>query len=63
MKDYYKEIDNVVREYENHKPYHTRSIDWAADRVNWCWKWRKITKEQMKELADRITEVYINKVF
>lgn len=58
MKDYYAEINKVVTEYENHKPYHTRNIEWAANRVDWAWKWKKITKEQMEELADRITVIF-----
>lgn len=57
MKDYYSEINKVVTEYENHKSYHTRNIGWAADRVAWAWKWKKITKGQMEELADRITAI------
>ena len=58
-RNYYAEIDKVISEYENGKPWHTRDIDWAANRVDWCWKWRKITKEQMEELANRITAIFI----
>lgn len=36
MKDYYSEINKVVTEYENHEPYHTKNIYWAADRVAWA---------------------------
>ena len=57
MKNYYAEIDKVLTEYENHKPYHTRDIDWVCNRISWCWKWKKITKEQMEELADRATAI------
>lgn len=57
-KDWYSEIDKVIKEYENYKPYHTRNLDWAADRIDWCWKWRKISKEQMEELADRVSIIY-----
>jgi hypothetical protein len=60
---YYNEINKVVTEYENGKSYHVRNIDWAADRVVWCWKWRKISKEQMEELADRITAIFDNDLF
>ena len=59
-KDYYKEIDEALRSYEDYKPYHTRSIGWAANRIDWCWKFRHITEEQMKELADRATEIFNN---
>ena len=54
MKDYYKEIDKILKEYEEYKPYHTKSLGWAADRIDWCWKWRKITEKQMHELCNRI---------
>ncbi len=57
-KDYYAEIDKVIKEYENYKPYHIKTMEWAADRIDWCWKWRKITKEQMEELAERIILYY-----
>mgnify|MGYP007013942057 CR=1 FL=1 len=57
MKNYYKEIDTVLSEYENYKPYHTKDIDWACSRIDWCWKWKKITKIQMEELADRAVAI------
>ena len=57
MKDYYKEIAIVLSEYENYKPYHTKDIDWACNRIDWCWKWKKITEEQMEELANRAVAI------
>lgn len=63
MKDYYAEIDKVLTEYENHKPYHTRNIDWASNRIVWAWKWKKITREQMSELADRATAIFDENLF
>lgn len=57
MKDYYFEIDKVLKEYEEYKPYHTKDIDWACNRIDWAWKWRKISKTQMEELADRATQI------
>lgn len=56
--DYYNEIDKVLIEYEECKNWHTKNINWAADRICWCWKWKKITKEQMEELADRVTAIF-----
>ena len=56
--DYYNEIDTVLTEYENYKIWHTKSIEWATNRIDWCWKWKKITKEQMEELADRATAIF-----
>lgn len=60
QKDYYKEIDKVLKRYEEHKPYFDKNIDWAANRIDWCWRWRKITKEQMEELADRVIKIFKN---
>ena len=55
---YYNEIDKVLKSYENYAPYHDRYMDWVANRIDWCWKWRKITKEQMEELAERATKIF-----
>ena len=63
MNKYYNEINKVLTEYEEHKPYHTRNIDWACGRIEWCWKWRKITKEEMEELADRATAIFDENLF
>lgn len=52
MNKFYNEIDKALQSYENYKPYHTRNIEWISNRISWCWKWRKITKEQMEELCD-----------
>jgi hypothetical protein len=60
---YYKEIDEVLKTYEEYKPYHDRDIDWAANRISWAWKWKKITEEQMEELAERATKIYEEGVF
>ena len=60
---YYKEIDKVLKTYEEYKAYHDRDIDWAANRIDWCWKWKKITEEQMEELADRATLIFEEGIF
>lgn len=57
MRNYYAEIDNTLTAIELDK-YAPHSLDWCADRVDWCWKWRKITHEQMVELADRVCSCY-----
>lgn len=53
---YYDEIDKALKSYEEKKPYHLKTIDWVCDRISWCWQWKKITEEEMKELADRATK-------
>lgn len=57
MNKFYDEIDKALQSYEDYKPYHTRKIEWISNRICWCWKWRKITKEQMEELCDRVIVV------
>lgn len=58
MRDYYKEIDRALRQHEEYHPYHTHSMYWISDQIDWCWKWRKISKEQMEELAMRATAIF-----
>lgn len=57
QKDYYREISVAIRSYEEYKNWHDKTIEWICNRIDWCWKWRKITKEQMEELTDRIVDV------
>lgn len=54
---YYTQLDKAIKSYEDYKPYHQYTVDWICDRIEWCWKWRKITEEQMQELVDRICYV------
>lgn len=56
-RNYYKEIDDALKLYEEFKPYHTKDIDWICNRIDWCWKFRHITKEQMEELVDRACKI------
>lgn len=56
QRDYYKEISDALSQYENYK-YREHSTDWICDRIDWCWKFRKITDKQMMELCDRIVAV------
>ena len=49
----YEKIDRWITQHENFK-YTERTIDQIADYIDWAWKWRKISKEQMEETADRV---------
>lgn len=53
----YEKIDRVLKQHENHK-YAERSLDSIADYINWAWKWRKITKAEMEETANRVCAIY-----
>ena len=57
-RDWYSFIDEILKSYENYCPTHPKSMEYAANHIDWCWKWRKITKEQMEELADRATTIF-----
>lgn len=59
-KYHYFEIDRELKSYEEGKSYHKRTMDWICNRIDWAWKWRKITKEEMEELTDRICIVLGN---
>lgn len=54
MKNYYEEINKALYSYEHYKPYHDKTIEWICNRIDWAWKWRKITSAQKDELVDRI---------
>ena len=60
---FYQEIDTALKSYEEFKPYHSRKIEWITNRIVWCWKWKKISKEQMKELTTRTIKVLENNFF
>lgn len=57
MNKFYNEIDKALQSYENYKPYHARKIEWITNRISWCWKWKKISKEQMEILCERATKI------
>ena len=53
----YNKIKDVVTKLENHK-YSPLNASWCADRIVWAYKFKKITKEQMTELSNRVTELF-----
>lgn len=58
MAKYYEEIDKVLSTYETGKTWHySHDIDWICNRIDWCWKWKKITEEQKNELTDRVCNI------
>lgn len=61
MKDFYTELDQSIKCYEEFKPYHLLTIDQITDKIDWCWKFRKITEEQLQDLTDRIIKVMEDK--
>ena len=57
-RNYYEEINLGIRDYEEFKPYPRYKISWLTDRIDWCWKFRKITESQMKSLCDRMCNIF-----
>ena len=57
MNKFELQIHKALLEYEEYKPYKTKSIDWICNRIDWCWKWRKISAECKDNFCDRIIEV------
>ena len=58
--DYAAQINKAIRQYEDcedYRPYKQYSIDWICNRIDWCWKFRKITKQQMNQFCDRVCEI------
>lgn len=53
----YEKIDHVLKQHENHK-YSERSLDSIADYINWAWKWKKISREEMENAADRVCRLF-----
>ena len=57
MNKYSEQIEKALWSYENYKPYHPHSIEWICNRIEWCWKWKKISQKQMENFADRIVKI------
>ena len=52
----YEKIDKALKQHENYK-YCERSLESIANYIDWAWKWRKITREEMENAADRICKL------
>ena len=61
-RNYYKEINDALIRYKRNMPYKTHDVHWICNRIYWGWKWKKIAREQMEELASRIIKVMEDEV-
>lgn len=54
----YNLLIDTIKRYENFK-YVPRelSIGWCCDCIDWLWKWRKITEEEMEILCNRMIAI------
>lgn len=55
-RNFYAEIDDELTRLELGQ-YAPRGISWCTNRIDWCWKFRHITRSQMESLCDRIIAV------
>lgn len=54
----YNLLINTIERYESFKYVdRTLSIGWCCDSITWLWKWRKITKDEMESLCDRMITI------
>lgn len=58
MKDFYKEIDEALKTYEEGKSWHHHDMAWITDKIDWCNKWKKLPEEQVNELCDRAISLF-----
>lgn len=59
-KNYYKELDKRIRDFELGRQTSSSLLHAIADKIYWCNKWKKITTEQLHELCDRVTNIVEN---
>lgn len=54
----YNLLMDTIERYEDFK-YVDRvlSVGWCCDSIAWLWKWRKITKDEMESLCDRMINI------
>ena len=53
----YQKIDKYLSQHEKGK-YTEKPLDNIADYIDWAWKWKKITREEMENAVDRVCALY-----
>lgn len=56
-KNYYKQLDEAIAEYEEYKATPQHSILWISDRIAWCLHYKHITASEAEAFADRVTAI------
>lgn len=54
MKDFYGELNMAIEQYEKGFLSPRFSVERICDKIQWCFKFKKITLEQKNELVDRL---------
>lgn len=58
IKNYYDILNKKIQDFESSKHNSSMQLSKIADKVVWCFRWRKISNEECNELCDRITKLY-----
>lgn len=61
QKDFYQELSRKIDFYEEHywiDDDRKSRLQAITNKLEWCWKFRKITEEQLHELCDRVTKLW-----
>lgn len=53
----YQKINDALNRLENGY-YAIHDASWCASRIDWAWKFRKITREEKDELCDRTIALF-----
>ena len=56
-KSRYELLLETLDRLENNK-YTALDTSWCSDTVCWLWKWRKISKEEMETLCNRVIVLF-----
>ena len=56
--NYEEQIDKAIREHEECKPCPRYKLEWISNRIDWCWKWSKISREKKDEFCDRMIAIF-----
>lgn len=60
--NYSKQIDDAIRRYEEGKSFKIHNTEWICNRIEWCWKWKKITEQEMNDFCERIIKILDNEL-
>lgn len=59
-KSTYERLLETLDRLENYKYVGDtmNKLSWCSDTITWLWKWRKITKEEMESLCNRVIVLF-----
>lgn len=52
-----EKINRYLSQYENGK-YHEKRLEEVSDYICWAWKWKKISRAEMEDFAERVCNLF-----